>query len=74
MRLAQQAEELGLPNLAAGVALPGSYVTLHLANVPTDVGTDGCDALPYIPSSSFSGLLLLWMIQPNKCAATHSVH
>jgi hypothetical protein len=31
--LAAQAVELGVPNLAAGAALPGAFVTLHIANV-----------------------------------------
>jgi pre-rRNA-processing protein TSR1 len=35
--LQAKATELGQPNLAAGFALPGSYVTLHVANVSTAV-------------------------------------
>ena len=39
--LAAQAVELGVPNLAAGAALPGAFVTLHIANVRYRARSDG---------------------------------
>ncbi len=40
--LAAQAVELGVPNLAAGAALPGAFVTLHIANVSARVAERMC--------------------------------